>query len=163
LLASTNRPPSGATDRRSYRRPYRKCRSWASATPVENQPEASMDERSCSVAMTPHPCVGPEADARTGVSGPPNCMRDAERNRGRRSADHAKNSAVEGEREKRDDQSHAGHCNNDLDHSESIGRQILTRGEWPEPGKLRARQRLSYPRLPPPPERAGMTGRMDRG
>jgi hypothetical protein len=53
-----------------------------------------------------------------------------------RLADHAKNSAVEGEREKRDNQSHAGHCNNDLDHSESIGREFLTRGEWPESGSF---------------------------
>jgi hypothetical protein len=72
-------------------------------------------------------------------------MRDAERKRARRSADHAKNSAVEGEREKRDDQSHAGHCNNDLDHSESIGREFLTRGEWPEPGSFEPDNDLAIP------------------
>jgi hypothetical protein len=49
-------------------------------------------------------------------------MTDAERQGCRRSVDHAKNSAVEGEREKRDDQGHASQCNYDFNHPGSIGR-----------------------------------------
>ena len=56
-------------------------------------------------------------------------MTDAERQGCRRSVDHAKNSAVEGEREKRDDQGHASQCNYDFNHPGSIGRKFLTLGE----------------------------------
>jgi hypothetical protein len=41
----------------------------------------------------------------------------------------SQNSAVEGEREKRDDKAHAGQCNYDLDHAGSIGRKFLIPGE----------------------------------
>ena len=51
-------------------------------------------------------------------------MTDAERQGCRRSVDHAKNSAVEGEREKRDDQGHASQCNYDFNHPGSIGRKF---------------------------------------
>jgi hypothetical protein len=43
--------------------------------------------------------------------------------------DHAKNSAVEGEHEKRNDEAHAGQCNCDLNHPESIDRNFLMPGE----------------------------------
>lgn len=56
-------------------------------------------------------------------------MTDAERQGCRRSVDHAKNSAVEGEREKRDDQGHASQCNYDFNHPGSIGRKFLTLGK----------------------------------
>jgi hypothetical protein len=40
-----------------------------------------------------------------------------------------RHSAVEGEREKRDDECHAGQCDYDLDDVGSIGRKFLTLGE----------------------------------
>jgi hypothetical protein len=49
--------------------------------------------------------------------------------RHRRSVDRAKNSAVEGEHEKRDDKAHAGQCNCDLNHPESIDYNFLMPGE----------------------------------
>ena len=49
--------------------------------------------------------------------------------RQRRSVDHAKNSVVEGEHEKRDDKAHAGQCNCDLNHPASIDYNFLMPGE----------------------------------
>jgi hypothetical protein len=49
--------------------------------------------------------------------------------RHRRSVDHAKNSAVEGEHEKRDHEADAGQCNCDLNHPESIDYNFLMPGE----------------------------------
>jgi hypothetical protein len=43
--------------------------------------------------------------------------------------DHAKNSAVEGEHEKRDHEADAGQCNCDLNHRESIDYNFLMPGE----------------------------------
>ena len=40
-----------------------------------------------------------------------------------------KNSAMEGEHEKRDDKAHAGQCNYELDHAGSIDRNFLMPGE----------------------------------
>ena len=72
--------------------------------------------------------------------------------RHQRSVGHAKNSAVEGEHEKRDHKAHAGQCNCDLNHSESIDCNFLMPGECSEHRRTATRKPEAERRATTPAE-----------